>query len=40
LISPEKEEVEIKPVQVEAKVEQWLKKLMEAMRESLRRKFF
>jgi hypothetical protein len=40
LVSPEKEEVEIKQVIVDARVEQWLKALMEAMKEALRKIFF
>jgi len=41
LISQEKEIVELrKPVIVDARVEQWLKGLMEAMREALKYIFF
>jgi len=40
LISPEKELVDIKPFPVEAKVENWLKKLIDHMKESLRSKFY
>ena len=40
LVSPEKEEVEIKQVIVDARVEQWLKALMDAMKEALKKIFF
>lgn len=40
MASPEGEEIEIKQVQIEAKVETWLKKLMDAMKESLRKIFY
>lgn len=40
MISGEKEEVEVKEIQVEAKVESWLKKLVAEMRDALRKIFW
>ena len=40
LISAEKEYVDIKPIPVEAKVESWLKKLVNEMRDALRKIFW
>jgi len=40
IISPEKEHVDVKTFHVEAKVENWLKKLIDHMKEALRVKFY
>ena len=40
MCSQEGEEIEIKSVLIEAKIEAWLKKLIEAMKEALRKIFY